>query len=97
MKLLIFSAVAAWQLMAAGPKLHLETFTSRGNAVLLAADHIQRSASLVQLRGNVEIRMRPSGSDRDVMVLHADQADYHRDTDQIVPRGNVRVSLEKPK
>jgi len=62
----------------------------------LAANRIERDASTVQLSGNVEIRLRPSASDRDVMVLHADEAVYHRDTGEIVPHGNVRVTLEKP-
>src|SRR6185437_3426103 len=57
-----------WVKSAAVPaKLHLQTFRPRGNAVLLAANRIERDASTVQLSGNVEIRLRPSASDRDVM------------------------------
>ena len=80
-----------------GPKLHLEdTFTSRGQAVMMAADSIDRDESTIRLKGNVEIKLRPSSPNSDVMVLRADEADYHKQGDQIVPRGNVRLTLEKP-
>jgi hypothetical protein len=31
------------------------------------------------------------------MVLHADEADYVKQTDEIVPGGDVRVTFETPK
>jgi len=33
----------------------------------------------------------------DVMVLHADEAEYRKQGDEIVPRGKVLVTLEKPR
>jgi lipopolysaccharide assembly outer membrane protein LptD (OstA) len=80
-----------------GAKLHLEDmFTSRGQAVIMAAVSIDRDESTIRLRGNVEIKLRPSNPNGDVMVLRSDEADYHRQGDEIAPRGNVRVTLEKP-
>ncbi len=79
-------------------KLYLEdTFTSRGQAVLLSADSVDRDVSTIRLKGHVETKLRPSNANMDVMVLRADEADYLKQSDEIVPRGNVRVSLEKPK
>ena len=86
------------QSKATEAKLHLEdTFTSRGQAVQMAADSIDRDESTIRLKGNVEIRLRPSSPNGDVMVLHADEAEYRKQGDEIVPRGNVRVTLEKPR
>ena len=83
---------------AAEPKLHVyDMATSHGNAIILAADSIDRDASTIRLKGNVEIKLRPLQPDLDVMVLHADEAVYHRHHDEIVPQGNVRITLEKPK
>jgi lipopolysaccharide assembly outer membrane protein LptD (OstA) len=57
----------------------------RGNiAVTFAARHIESSGDLFQLRGNVEINT-------DSLILRADRADYHWDTGEIEPRGNVHV------
>jgi lipopolysaccharide assembly outer membrane protein LptD (OstA) len=82
----------------AEPKLQLvDTFTSRGQVVIMAADNIDRDVSMIRLRGNVEIKLRPSGPNVDVMVLRADEAVYHKQGDEIVPRGSVRVTLERPK
>ena len=79
------------------PKLHVDAFTSRGQGVVMAADSIERDESTIRLKGNVEIKLRPSNPDGDVMVLHADEAEYRKQGDEIVPRGNVRVTLEKPR
>jgi lipopolysaccharide assembly outer membrane protein LptD (OstA) len=42
--------------------------------------------SAIQLRGDVEIKT-------ELMVLRADEADYHEDTGEIEARGSVRVKL----
>jgi lipopolysaccharide assembly outer membrane protein LptD (OstA) len=63
---------------------------------MMAADSIARDESTIRLRGNVEIKLRPSNPTGDVMVLRADEADYRKQSDEIVPQGNVRVTLEKP-
>jgi lipopolysaccharide assembly outer membrane protein LptD (OstA) len=79
------------------PKLQLtNVFTSRGKAVILAADEIERGSAEIRLRGNVEIELRPQQG-QDVMILHADEADYKRQNDEIIPRGNIRVTLERPR
>ena len=85
------------QSQTADTKLHVDAFTSRGQGVMMAADSIERDASTIRLKGNVEIKLRPSSPNGDVMVLHADEADYLKPGDEIVPRGNVRVTLETPK
>jgi lipopolysaccharide assembly outer membrane protein LptD (OstA) len=83
------------QTQATEPKLHVDTFTSRGQGVVMAADSIERDESTIRLKGNVEIKLRPSNPNGDVMVLHADEAEYRKQGDEIVPSGNVRVTLEK--
>jgi lipopolysaccharide assembly outer membrane protein LptD (OstA) len=94
---LIGGAFLYAQSQATDTKLHVDTFTSRGQGVMMAADSIERDASTIRLKGKVEIKLRPSSPEGDVMVLHADEADYIKQGDEIVPRGNVRVTLEKPR
>jgi lipopolysaccharide assembly outer membrane protein LptD (OstA) len=90
------SSVQAQSPGAADQKLHLvDTFTTRGRGVILAVDNIDRNASMIQPKGRVEIKLRPSNPDLDLMVLRADEADYNRQTDEIVPRGNLRVTFER--
>ena len=88
-------AYAYAQSQATGPKLHVDAFTARGQGVVMAADSIEREESTIRLKGNVEIKLRPSNPDGDVMVLRADEVEYRKQGDEIVPRGNVRVTLEK--
>ena len=69
---------------------------------MLAADRIIGDKFGLHLEGNVEIKLRPSSPNQDVVVLHADEADYVKQTDvkqtdEIVPRGNVRLTFEKSK
>jgi lipopolysaccharide assembly outer membrane protein LptD (OstA) len=63
-------------------------------------------ASDVQLKGDVEIRMccvqRPTskarkGTTRSEMIMHADQAEYHGATGEIVAHGTVRVNFQDPR
>jgi len=78
------------------PKLHLtDTFTSHGQLVMLAADSIDRDSSVIRLRGNVEIKLFVKSYDADFMVLRADEAEYHRQGDEIISQGNVRVTFER--
>jgi hypothetical protein len=92
------SVVHAQSQTTAETKLYLTyTFTARGHGVMLAADRIVGDKFGIYMEGNVEIKLRPSSPDQDVMVLHADEADYVRRTDEIVPSGNVRVTFETPK
>jgi lipopolysaccharide assembly outer membrane protein LptD (OstA) len=57
------------------------------------------TASVIQLRGNVEIRRiacLPTGKDDVVvcegtMVLHADEVDYNEKSGEMNARGNVHV------
>jgi hypothetical protein len=89
------------------PKLHLTDFTAQGQSLVLAADEIERNASAIQLRGNVEIQLpkitcdsqysQERAHDANIMVVRADEADFLRQGDEFVPRGNVRVKIEKPK
>jgi lipopolysaccharide assembly outer membrane protein LptD (OstA) len=81
------------------------------HAVHFAADSIvkedgpTRYDSLVHLKGNVEIRtccvQRATSSNkkapRAYLVMHADEADYNGETDQIEARGTVRVSFQEVK
>ena len=79
--------------------------------VRATASSIQRDASAsnnpglpaVYLKGNVEI-VTPfcihAGNEticREAMVLRADEAEYHPDTGEITPSGDVRVTFEELK
>jgi lipopolysaccharide assembly outer membrane protein LptD (OstA) len=56
-----------------------------GNSVSFAASSIERDASILRLRGSVEIKTN-------LMVLNADEVDYHWDTGEYAARGNVYVT-----
>jgi lipopolysaccharide assembly outer membrane protein LptD (OstA) len=67
----------------------------------LAAMSIDRdwTPPVIHLKGNVRIELwsaTPKVSP-EVMVLRADEADYRQDTGEILPHGNVRVTLEDAK
>jgi lipopolysaccharide assembly outer membrane protein LptD (OstA) len=79
--------------------------------VSVTALSIQRDAStsynphlpVVYLKGNVEILKPfcvPTGSGsvcKEQMVVRADEVEYHPDTGEIKPSGNVRVTFEELK
>jgi len=65
----------------------------------------QRFASVVQLRGNVQIRTcciqapdwskkRSPNPPRQVVMMRADEVDFNQETGEMEVRGNVRVSLQ---
>jgi len=80
-------------------------------AINFTADSIVREDgpahydSLVHLKGNVEIRtccvQRATASkknpNRAYLIMHADEADYNGETDQIEARGTVHVSFQEIK
>jgi lipopolysaccharide assembly outer membrane protein LptD (OstA) len=62
-------------------------------------------ASVVRLKGNVVIRTccvqkgigqgkRQKNQPKQLVIMHADEADYHQDTGEIEARGNVRVNFQ---
>jgi lipopolysaccharide assembly outer membrane protein LptD (OstA) len=55
--------------------------------MLVHAIHQETNGVVLHLTGNVSI-------ESDSMVLRADEADYDPDTQEIVPRGNVRIKLK---
>jgi len=80
---------------------HLLTTMPEGKGrIELIALNIDRSWTppVVHLKGNVRIEIRTSPKNaREVTILHADEAEYHEDTGEILPRGNVRVTIEEAK
>jgi lipopolysaccharide assembly outer membrane protein LptD (OstA) len=52
--------------------------------VRFAAQSVQQNSGIVFLKGSVEINLGG-------YTLLADEAEYHQDTGEIQPRGNVRV------
>ena len=84
-------------------QLHL-TIGAPGGHVALTSSSMQHdlsstaSASIIQLKGNVEIKMMmcfPSGQRtvcEEAMTIHADEADYNQSTGEIDPRGNVHMT-----
>jgi lipopolysaccharide assembly outer membrane protein LptD (OstA) len=87
-------------------KLHFAAPGPMGG-VTMEADHIERGPSypsVIRLQGNVEIKTKivsrpgrspgtaPSaGESVMIMVVRADEADYHEDSGEIEARGQVRV------
>jgi hypothetical protein len=76
---------------------HVELTASRAERDLSSME----SSSMLQLRGNVEVRMitcGPTGHDDAVvcdkgsMVLHADAVDYNEKTGEINARGDVHLA-----
>lgn len=93
---------------------------TQSTRVTLSADQILREdsanlrpspyASVIHLRGNVEIRMccvqLPTGNDASkqnpdppsmYLLMHTDDADYHEETGEIEAHGTVRVTYQNPK
>jgi lipopolysaccharide assembly outer membrane protein LptD (OstA) len=75
-------------------RLHLQT-----GAATIQADSIERPVqfpSTIQLKGNVEITTKINVADAPprlmIMVLRADEADYHEDTGEIEARGTVLMN-----
>jgi lipopolysaccharide assembly outer membrane protein LptD (OstA) len=104
MKLLILGGMLACQCTSVLPqavgqenKLSLMATGPLGS-IALQADSIQRQSSypsVIQLKGNVEIKTKTVVQDSPlrlmIMVVRADEADYHEDTSEIEARGTVRV------
>lgn len=97
MKLLIVGSLiaqfigAAPQNSAPVPRLNLKI-----GAATIQADSIERPVrfpSIIQLKGNVQITTKISVGDGPtrlmIMMLRADESDYHEDTGEIEARGNV--------
>jgi hypothetical protein len=88
--------------------LHLSAGTGRAN-IHFVADSIERQdppmpppshyASVVRLKGNVVIRTcclqkGAKNQPKQVMIMRADEADFHQETGEIEARGNVRVNFQ---
>jgi hypothetical protein len=111
MKVLALGIAIVCQMMGQdnAERLHL-TLRAPGGRVALTASSMQRdlssaaTAPIIQLKGNVEIRMiacLPTGKD-DVTVcegtvtVHADEAEYNEKSGEINARGNVRMTPHVP-
>lgn len=111
MKILALTIVIVCQgsIFAQSEQLHL-TLGAPGGRVAITASSIERdlssqvTAPIIQLKGNVEIRMiacLPTGKDDAVvcegaMVLHADEASYNEKSGEISARGNVHITPVVP-
>ena len=74
--------------------LHLKVGATDMQA--LSIERMVNFPSIVHLKGTVEIATKVGVSDLPVslmiMVVRADEADYHEDTGEIEARGNVQMS-----
>ena len=104
MKLLILGGMLACQCTSLLPQAigqdNMLSLMATGplGRVTLEADSIKRQPSypsVIQLKGNVEIKTKTVVQDSPlslmIMVVRADEADYHEDTGEIEARGTVRV------
>jgi lipopolysaccharide assembly outer membrane protein LptD (OstA) len=104
-------AVFVPQVICQEDQKHFEFHTPSAN-ISFAADSILRQdpemplpkhyASLVQLRGNVQIRSccvqspfsnKSKISPKQVVTMRADEADFNQETGEMEVRGNVRVNF----
>ena len=102
-------AVLVPQVICQQDQKHFAFHTPSAN-VSFAADSILRQdpetpltkhyASLVQLRGNVQIRTccvqlsnKSKVSPKQVVTMRADEADFNQETGEMEVRGNVRVNF----
>ena len=105
MKLLILGGMLACQCTSVLPqaigqenKLNLMATGPLGSITLQADSILRRPSypSVIQLKGNVEIKTKTVVQDSPlrlmIMVVRADEADYHEDTSEIEARGTVRVN-----
>lgn len=87
-------ASALLHAQSSAPKNIIDVFTTRGHGIWFSADDVDRDSLQMRLKGHVEIKLFPTNRQDDVMVLHADEADYNKQSDEIIPRGNVRLTIE---
>jgi len=94
MKVLIATSLIALICAAQSEKLNLKTGTST-----IEADSIERPVrfpSTIHLKGNVQIATKIVAQDTPlslmIMVVQADEADYHEDSGEIEARGSVQVN-----
>lgn len=75
----------------AEPK-HFSITYKGGWTVSMSAEYMAREASVLHLKGNVEIKTAPRPSEPGQFVLlRADEADFHIDSGAVEPRGSVSV------
>lgn len=71
---------------------HFSITYKGGWGVSMSAENMAREASILHLRGNVEVKTAPRpGEDGQFLLLRADEADFHIDTGAVEPRGNVSL------
>ena len=94
MKLLIATSLIVLICAAQTERLNLKI-----GAATIQADSIERPVpfpSIIQLKGNVQITTKIVAHDAPlslmIMVVRADEADYHEDTGEIEARGSVQVN-----
>jgi lipopolysaccharide assembly outer membrane protein LptD (OstA) len=101
MKLLIVGSLIA-QLIGAAPQATSQNsapaqkLNLKIGSATIQADSIERPVrfpSIIQLKGNVQITTKIGVGDAParlmIMMVRADEADYHEDTGEIEARGNV--------
>ncbi len=96
----LLACIAALSALAsAADQKHMRISTSDHVVVDLAANSMETessaSATIVHLKGSVEIRMRWADASPERMVMHADAADFHEDTGEVDAHGNVTVTPVK--
>jgi hypothetical protein len=95
---LIAQLVGAPQAMPQNATSRQMLHISVGSATI-QAESIERPVpfpSVIRLRGNVQISTKISAADAPlrlmIMVVRADEADYHEDSGEIEARGSVQVN-----
>jgi lipopolysaccharide assembly outer membrane protein LptD (OstA) len=96
MKLLIVGGLIAQLIGVAQNIATAERLNLKIGAATIQADSIERPVrfpSTIRLKGNVQITTKIGVGDKParlmIMMLRADEADYHEDTGEIEARGSV--------
>jgi hypothetical protein len=76
---------------------HFSINSPKGWSVGISAENMAREALILHLRGNVEIKTSiGQNAPRQLLLLSADEADFHIDRGAIEPRGNVIIRPQDP-
>lgn len=78
---------------------HVFTTTPNGAHVNFVANSVDKNwvTSIMHLEGAVRVEISPGRKPKSTIILRADAVDYHEDTGEFSPSGNVRLTVEDVK
>lgn len=93
---LLLMAIASVAAVPQQPTFHgMMTQMPQQHRIEIIAQDMERDNAGTHATGNVQVRVRPTHPDEDVIVIHADEVIYHGDTGEIETHGDARITVEK--